>query len=329
MKHDHYIDEIKALAKSGLTKREISSKLLIPINTLARLCKRNNIVVDGHLLHKICGFDNHNEFINAVTKLYESKLTIDEIALQLGTTYPSLSQHLFKIGFKCRNTAEWMDINVPIIDLSPIELEIITGALLGDGYLTIPRKTAYFGYTCHYRRILEDLSNNYLNRLGLCIYEHCQFDKRTNKIYTNYIARSRCFKIFTELRNLWYPNKIKIIPKTIKLTPEICYWWYLGDGSSGNSSLRLCTNGFTTDDVEFLSSIFPVCNSVEQQYQSKTNKYYPTINITKIDDRIEFLKYIGSCRHYEYNHRWIIHRRSGDITDYCYRANLCELVGVN
>jgi hypothetical protein len=308
MKHDYLVEIVRKLASDGATKREITRQLGIPQVTLNRLCKKFSITTDGHLLHKICHFETEKLFLDEINKLYyDYEMSVEEIAEKFGTGYVSLFPYLSKRNFKFRTPAEWQAVNVPRIDLTERELEIIIGMLLGDGYLTIPRKTAYLGYTCHYEAIIDNVINNQLPRLGLRKHCHVQTDKRTDKSYTNYVARSRCFEILTQLRSKWYPNGVKIIPDDLVLTPEICYWWYLGDGSSKNSSLALCTNGFTGEDVNFLSSIMPVRNQVYWLNSNKTGKVYPMINITRMEDRLKFIDYIGPCRHKEYARRWILH----------------------
>lgn len=45
------------------------------------------------------------------------------------------------------------------------------------------------------------------------------FDKRFNKEYFQYHLQSKTGKTFEDIFNMWYPNGIKIIPKSIKLNP--------------------------------------------------------------------------------------------------------------
>lgn len=58
----------------------------------------------------------------------------------------------------------------------------------------------------------------------------------------------------------WYPNGKKIIPKDVRITPTSVLLWYLGDGTlvvdneSNTAVVRLSTDCFTIDDVNFLVS---------------------------------------------------------------------------
>lgn len=60
---------------------------------------------------------------------------------------------------------------------------------------------------------------------------------------------------FRSLREQWYPGDgKKIVPSNLKLDPLSIAMWFCGDGSAGTSgSLTFYTNGFTYEEVQFLS----------------------------------------------------------------------------
>jgi len=71
-----------------------------------------------------------------------------------------------------------------------------------------------------------------------------------------YYLQCCCTFIFSILRKKWYVDGKKIIPNDLELTPLICYYWYLGDGSllCNNKkpykfSISLHTQGFYFEDV--------------------------------------------------------------------------------
>ena len=316
MRHEDKIPEIIELSKRGFDDRYIYRKLGVPPTSFYRLCRKLKIGLPNNvLMHRMCGFETDGEFLSRVAELYASGMSVGAVATTFGVTYRGLFEYLQRNHFEFRSVSEWRELQIPQVVLTDGELQVVDGALLGDGYLSIRKKTGHFAYTCHYRTVVENLKSQ-LGSIWMNIKQQSYADSRTNKRYTSYVGESRCYQIFTDLRSKWYPNGVKIVPRDIKLTPVVCYWWYLGDGTSKSTSLALCTNGFTADDVEFLSSAFPVKSQIYMQNGQ------PMLYITKTEDRIEFLNYIGRCRHQEYNHRWIIHNRSGDITDFCYNSNL-------
>jgi len=88
----------------------------------------------------------------------------------------------------------------------------------------------------------------------------------------------------TELRSLFYPNGIKIIPKDIYnlLTPEALAHLIMGDGSVRLHGLVICTNNFSLEDVVRLINVLMIryrldCNL--RLIRRQNNKIEPTIYI--------------------------------------------------
>lgn len=299
-------DYIKSQNELGKDLRQLQNELHIGYSSIRRTINKfkiKTIVGHGYLNH---GFKTEQEFINHLNELYKTN-TMPEIAIKLGVSTHTVQNHYFpKFKIKKRKFNESSFLKTKPANLTKIESEIINGMLLGDGSLYINKKfefkNAVLLYTCHYIEVLDDIRYNLLKKLGWHFKIVSRFDKRTNKTYTNYTICSRSFPELTELKKKWYPNGIKIIPKDIILTPETCYWWYLGDGSSGNSSLILCTNGFTEKDVKFIANKIPVECAV---YTTQG----PMINIIKRKERRKFLDFIGPCRHKCYSKRWIINNK--------------------
>jgi hypothetical protein len=290
------------------------NKLNLNRTTINRLFNKFNIdYKSNHLLHRICKFEDKESFDRFCVDKYNEGHNIREVAGLVGTNYVTLREYFERNNFNIRSQSEYVGLRFKGERLTNKELEIINGCLLGDGSLYSRKYTASLSYCCKYKNICMSLREHLPRIYSVYPRESSYFDHRTNKQYTSYRIDSVSNFHLKELRQKWYPNGKKIIPRDLVLTPEICYWWYLGDGCSGNNSISLCTNGFTIEDVEFLINKFPVHCNLYIQKNKKTNKEYPMICITKIENRLKFLKYIGKCRHPEYNHRWIVHTRRGPI----------------
>ena len=305
------------LQEEGLTKTDIMNKLNLGYTTINRLFKKYNIIYkQNHLLHRICGFNSKEEFISFIKDKYDSGNNIEAVAEMVGTNYITLREYFERNKIQTRTMSEYIGLRSRGERLSNEELEIINGCLLGDGCLYKRKYSASLSYSCKYESICLSLKEHLPNLYTVNPRKYSYIDARTNKLYSTYRIDSVSNFHFMELRNKWYPNEKKIVPRDLILTPKMCYWWYLGDGSSGDSSLMLCTNGFTIDDVEFLLSVFPV-----RATYYLTKKQQPIIHINKIEDRCKFLEYIGNCRHVEYNNRWCIQTKRGPILDYCLPLN--------
>jgi len=170
--------------------------------------------------------------------------------------------------------SQWQAKGGDLIDLSPLtpkQIEIITGSLLGDGFLvkTYPEKRHLnSGFGKRQKKGREDYL--YWHQEELLPYSRLKLDYASNpkpikigdKIgrHESEICESRVYTtyrhhIFTEMRQLWYPDGKKLVPRHIQLTPLTVTVWFCDDGSNTSSRHRsavFCTNCFTLDDVEFL-----------------------------------------------------------------------------
>ena len=72
-----------------------------------------------------------------------------------------------------------------------------------------------------------------------------------------YQTRTTTHEVFTELRNKWYPNNIKIVPDDLQLNAEILAIWFVDDGCNCPQvrQARLATQGFTFSEVERLQQL--------------------------------------------------------------------------
>ena len=81
------------------------------------------------------------------------------------------------------------------------------------------------------------------------------FDKRTGTTTQSIYFRTRSHPMFTEFRDLFYPNGVQIVPPIIGelLTARGLAYWAMDDGTkSGGSGFHLCTHSFTLKQVELL-----------------------------------------------------------------------------
>ena len=188
-------------------------------------------------------------------------------------------------------------------DISPDMLEFIEGELLGD--MCIVKAGSVSGRIQYHSVYLEYIK--YLtNQLRLSGIKCSKITTRHNNIkgrkFTTYGFASMSYKSLLDIRKKWYPDDKKIVPRTLILTPTICKHWYIGDGSvdpvkSGNDRVRLSTQGFNTNDVNFLVKLFGDINI--KSYRQKNN----TLNLSRKDTK-KFLRYIGKCPVECYKYKW-------------------------
>lgn len=174
--------------------------------------------------------------------------------------------------------------------LTKIQNSIITGSLLGDGYVHCSRECYQFEkqQCAKYKQYL-DWHLQELRPYSNKIRERFRHEKLLNnngkivKIKTDkeinhsFIFSTHSHPIFAELRKKWYPHNKKTIPTDIELTEEAIAVWYGDDGCNDLAGRRayLCTNGFLIEEVDFLReklksfSIYPNLTKVKSKYTGK------------------------------------------------------------
>jgi len=138
---------------------------------------------------------------------------------------------------------------------------VLIGSLLGDGHLSLDKRSKYPRLKID--RAIKDL--DYLKYQFSYFKDLCKsnikifdrYDKRYNKSYTYCSFRTRAIPAFIKYYNEWYENKIRIVPKTLKLNPLILSIWFSDDGcvirqGLNSLTLKLSTENFSYDDILFL-----------------------------------------------------------------------------
>jgi len=185
--------------------------------------------------------------------------------------------------------------------LSEKSIEWINGELLGDGSLESSCiYSARFVYTSQYPeyiRYVSDALKSY-NILGK-IYK-CKNKKSGNYDYS---FHGITYAELLPIRNQWYPNGKKIIPRDIVLTPLVCRQWYIGDGflthtQKGTQYIRLSTDDFLQEDINWLiKELLKI--GFKATIQPSSNRIIISVYSTKA-----FLKYIGDCPVECYQYKW-------------------------
>lgn len=191
--------------------------------------------------------------------------------------------------------------------------QIVIGSLLGDGHLWLGDRCIN-PYFC-INRSLKDQEylkweakklENYLGNNGVSFYDI--FDKRTQKIYKRISLRTRADSEFLLFFNEWYPNKKKIIPDNLTLTPLIVAIWFADDGHiSRRLSLRkdgkncqmghyegsIATNGFMYDEVIRVKKLLESVTDGEFSItETKNNKNSGAVIKFTTKTAIKLIKYI-------------------------------------
>jgi len=184
--------------------------------------------------------------------------------------------------------------------LSDIQIQTLQGSLLGDSYLYHYKKQINSGLAISHASFDEEYVKFKFNLFKeFCksnIKNQSSFDKRTSKTYHKTYFRTQVSPLFTDFRNRWYPNGIKIVPKDINLTPIVCAIWFCDDGSvvrygknKNRLRLQLSTDGFQKEEVEFLAEQLSQIIGSACKVSRKINHY---IIYAPHETTVKFIKYI-------------------------------------
>jgi hypothetical protein len=202
--------------------------------------------------------------------------------------------------------------------------EILEGFLLSDGHLYLGKTHKYpslhmgqMANKVEYVRYFADLFDLSQDRVKLRIMKH----KKLNKEYPAYFLKTKSTPIFKSYYDRWYPSGTKIIPEDFKITPLSLLHAYIGDGTiysyiaNKNTNPRLYWKitlyfmNFDKDQIENI--ITKQLNDIGINSTIRLKKYkgydrlYPTLDIGKKKDIINFLEYVSpnpiDCYNYKFS----------------------------
>lgn len=199
--------------------------------------------------------------------------------------------------------------------------EIINGLMLSDGNLQKPLtqfQNSRFVLGQSTKNIqLVYFFQKHLKTLG--IESSIRYYKA--KLGDTVILNSLKYPDFTRLRELWYYDGTKIVPRNLVLTEKTLAFWFMGDGSTRwmnrkkarRVNIHIATYGFDNDSVIFLR------NKLNELGLEKIKIYYrlmnpnrqPHIYIDNDEDVIKFMNivkpYIIDCFAYKIKYPEVNH----------------------
>ena len=162
--------------------------------------------------------------------------------------------------------------------LTQLQESVLIGSILGDGYLRriLGRKDAFLEIN-HSIKAKEYVDWKY--EIFKNISQSSPKERAGNEGRVAYRFFTRQHPRLTEWLNLFYHNGRKIIPKNLKLNPQILAVWFMDDGSKTNKNdVYLNTQQFSLADQKRLLFLLRQINLKARLNRDK--KYW----------RIRFLK---------------------------------------
>jgi transposase len=237
--------------------KQIAEKLNISIGSVQRIMRNIN---EGKVRNKINNPEpifkrlhlSENEYIKLLNKLYWSdNLSQRKIAAVFNVHQRTIEISFKKYNIRTRSLSEASKWEQKSCNLTPDQIEIIDGLMLGDGHLDKSNVSARIQYVCKFKKILIDITKEFSQL-------HFSEPWGTKISNESWRTKNKCWFIkssfYNDLlvhRNRWYKD-IKIIPNDVMLTAKSFYWWFIGDGYIKNKCVELCTDNFKHVHLEKL-----------------------------------------------------------------------------
>ena len=257
----------------------------------------NKIILDEEILRK---------------KYIDENLSQKDVAKFFGCSTDTIIRNLKDYGIQSHKNIMWMQND--LIELTKEDNEILNGALLGDGNLTIHKngRNPYFSYISKSLQHVQFVSKNFIKFSSGNINDYTYYDKRTNKEYKNYKFKTYSNIGFLDQYYAWYINNKKHIPANLVLSPITCLIWYLGDGGICNSKksnaqeIKLSTHCFEKEEIEniLLPQLIDFDARIRKsgiEKSSNREQYAIYIPHNKMSS---FLSFIGNCPFQDYKYKW-------------------------
>lgn len=141
--------------------------------------------------------------------------------------------------------------------ISDRQKNILIGSLLGDANVHRKGKECrvFCKHSIHQLPLLEWKRKELDEITGMTIHKFGQLVKGKQYQFAQFVTLTH--PAFTDLRQMFYRNKKKIVPKNIDklLThPVSLAVWIMDDGAKDNAGLTIQTHSFTSNDVKRLIS---------------------------------------------------------------------------
>jgi ubiquinol-cytochrome c reductase cytochrome b subunit len=189
-------------------------------------------------------------------------------------------------------------------------ISIIIGSMLGDSHgekhgmgtrFTLQQEESNMEYLVWFHTFFKERGycSNTKPKVNIRVGKH-------SKVRYVYRFKTFTFTSFDWIRESFYCNKVKCVPKNIGqyLTPLALAVWIQDDGGKVSAGLKIATNSFTLQEVEFL------CKVLNDKYQFNTRPqsagvpnqyiiYFPKSSINNLSKLIK--PYMVPSMYYKLN----------------------------
>ncbi len=193
--------------------------------------------------------------------------------------------------------------------------QILDGLMLGDGSLRmqLASKNALFRYSGKHKYVAISLKNTF-EKEGFTFGPNAPtyYKRKRFPDCDEWHIWTHVNSFLTSQYKRWYPERKKILPSNIVLSPLTVKHWFYGDDGLGyhgdrTDDARFSTHSFSYDEIVLLSELLGKELGTENiNIHKHVNNHMLYIRRSQIP---LLLEYIGSCDIPCYQYKWIINNR--------------------
>lgn len=240
--------------------------------------------------------------------LYEHYIILQEstyvMARKAGCGHRTILRWLHKFNIPTRARGEAIFLaNRNYLDLSNELSDLLEGELLGDGFIGMYSScSARYAHSSKHEEYLIWLSKTFA---GLGLEQVGKINKRWHKKSKTfgYHYTTRYYPELVPLRQRFYPEGEKIVPKDLILTPIMARQWYIGDGRLSVSAERCSQISFSTCAFDKASIDYLLKELRDKGFKVS---HWPSSNKIgmSVKSIMDFLDWIGPCPIDCYQYKW-------------------------
>lgn len=162
--------------------------------------------------------------------------------------------------------------------LTDEQIELVVGSMLGDGYLV--KTTCGYAFRVNHGIAQKDYVDWKHNKL-------CDFvNSKPRQSGSTYYFRTVTHPKFVELREVFYRDRLKVIPKNLietLMNPFVLAVWIMDDGSRDSRQLRINTQCFSREEQVFLQNVLRTKLGIETTLNRDKQQFRLRVSAKSMD----------------------------------------------
>lgn len=244
-----------------------------------------------------------------VVDLYQTK-SIRTVAKETGLPKETVRKIIHAAGATRKNTGMPIAMHAERANrcgtIKPVLRDFLDGLVISDGHLRSSSVSAKYQQDCVHEEWLRAIKktfseHNIQSRVSPSMRDGVQ---------DGFALRTLAYHELRAEHSRWYPDGVKRVPHDINFSsPALWKNWIMGDGTldADCNTLRLCTDDFLVDDIEWMLERILQCGyCFKKVFMGKAVSGKPKYRLS-LNGRsaiIDLFQFVGSCDVPCFNYKW-------------------------